>query len=355
MRAKKIFENINFERGKDPKSALNIGVVHEIAKRWDAVQRESGVGSIDIKPRNVKGRISGENMDFAMHVTLFPGAHRVAYEAALAYLGPYLEPNYRIDSHYTLIGIKEEFIDAFISVYNSKYPDWPIKRGTKTYESLKFERGRDPKASIGIGNIAQIKEYCEKIISDPAFSALEFSLESGHLKEIIKNEFDRYLIICAYSNQDDYAKYLLNQKLFSSKRIQEEIFRIYVKLWNYPMIDLMLDKGIDIDCKDPLGYTSFHKETIRTDKNNFQSKNILDYLLGKGADINTRDRDLTTPLINAVFGGNIPLVTYLLKKGADPNIRDSRNMTALSAVQTILSTLRRPIQSLLVKHGAKVY
>lgn len=49
-------------------------------------------------------------------------------------------------------------------------------------------------------------------------------------------------------------------------------------------------------------------------------KEIVRFLLDKGADINIRDEKGTTPLMNAVIGEKPEIVRILLERGANPNI-----------------------------------
>ena len=49
-------------------------------------------------------------------------------------------------------------------------------------------------------------------------------------------------------------------------------------------------------------------------------KEIVQFLLDNGADINIRDEKGTTPLMNAVIGERIEVVKLLLERGANPNL-----------------------------------
>ena len=49
----------------------------------------------------------------------------------------------------------------------------------------------------------------------------------------------------------------------------------------------------------------------------YGQKDILEYLLSQGADVNSPDTHGITPLLNAVFEGHTECVKLLLAKGAD--------------------------------------
>ncbi len=55
----------------------------------------------------------------------------------------------------------------------------------------------------------------------------------------------------------------------------------------------------------------------------------LQALLGKGVDINTKDRYGMTPLILAAFGGHYNMVEILIDNGADVDAEDKDGNTAL--------------------------
>lgn len=144
MKAKSVYENINFERGQDPKEALGIGLDQGIYDKWSKLMMEKGVGSVNIEDA------AGGNYYLVIWVTQFPGAAGVAYDKAHKYFDEYLEDGYSMNQSEIHMKIKPEFERNFIGAYNLRYSDWPIVK-----ESLDFERGQDPKRSMKIGKAAE--------------------------------------------------------------------------------------------------------------------------------------------------------------------------------------------------------
>jgi ankyrin repeat protein len=60
---------------------------------------------------------------------------------------------------------------------------------------------------------------------------------------------------------------------------------------------------------------------------------IVEYLVGKGADINAKDNGGETPLHFAVSYDNLEIIKYLIKKRANVNIKDNGGKTPLDYVE----------------------
>ena len=60
---------------------------------------------------------------------------------------------------------------------------------------------------------------------------------------------------------------------------------------------------------------------------------IVEYLISKGADVNTANYSGRTALHHAAFYGHLDVVKLLLSKGADPNIKNIEQKTALESAQ----------------------
>jgi len=124
-----IQEGLDFERGKDPKSAMNIGLSNVIYNQWDELQSERGIGSI-----NIEKSLNGV-WHLVIFVAQFPGSSEEGFKKVQKYFGEYLNPFYNKKGGEIKIKIRPEYVQAFIDAYNKRYLQWAINEG------MDFERG----------------------------------------------------------------------------------------------------------------------------------------------------------------------------------------------------------------------
>jgi ankyrin repeat protein len=106
---------------------------------------------------------------------------------------------------------------------------------------------------------------------------------------------------------------------------------------NTAAVEALLDKGLNVNAKDRNGWTPLleavfggHTDTVRV-------------LLNRGADVNKPDQAGWTPLMEAASKGHTEIIKILLKYGAVVNVRIRKSWTALS----IASKRNREISRLL--------
>lgn len=83
------------------------------------------------------------------------------------------------------------------------------------------------------------------------------------------------------------------------------------------LVDLLIEKGVDINSKSKYGNTSVHIAC----GNNLTE--ILNKLISHGGGINVQNEDGYTPLIYAVSNQFIDIVELLMINGANPEIREN--------------------------------
>ena len=144
------------------------------------------------------------------------------------------------------------------------------------------------------------------------------------------------------------------------------------------VINLLLSKGADPDCKDTHGRTPLYHAIMDGDGNEevirlllskgadpdvqdmygrtpvsyaarWGKKTIVDLLLSQGVDPDSRDKANRTPLSYAALNGHKTIVDLLLSKGVDPDSKDSTDRTPLSYVA---SMGHETIVNLLLSKGA---
>ncbi len=89
---------------------------------------------------------------------------------------------------------------------------------------------------------------------------------------------------------------------------------------------VLLKAGADVNSKDKHLETPLHNAAVKG------RTGIAKVLLDAGADVNARDDDGLTPLHNAAVWGHVELARMLLAAGADVNARDRQNETPLHLV-----------------------
>jgi hypothetical protein len=120
MKARLIYETVNFHRGQDPKSALNIGLAPIILEKWNKLQLEPGIGSINLE-KSGTGK-----WDLVIFIG-YPNNREEVFTYVKNHFGEYIDPNYRIKSGELLTRIRPEYIKPFIEAYNMRYPDYTIE------------------------------------------------------------------------------------------------------------------------------------------------------------------------------------------------------------------------------------
>ncbi len=112
------------------------------------------------------------------------------------------------------------------------------------------------------------------------------------------------------------------------------------------MVELAVNAGADVNAR--AGFRQ--KKTLLHEAVESGRKELVQYLLDKGANINAKDRRGWTPLHMAAAAGRIEIVKLLLAKGADVNVGDIRGGTALWYAN---EQGNEEIVELLRSHGAK--
>lgn len=89
------------------------------------------------------------------------------------------------------------------------------------------------------------------------------------------------------------------------------------------IIELLLDKGADVNTKTDDGEMPLHS-AIRTSK-----IDIVELLLAKGADVNATDQNGQTPLHLAARYATLDILKLLMTKNPDVNVKDRNGRTPL--------------------------
>jgi ankyrin repeat protein len=110
----------------------------------------------------------------------------------------------------------------------------------------------------------------------------------------------------------------------------EELFEKFEKVVyenDFDKFKEMVDALEDINMQNKYGWTLLHI-AIRRDR-----RDMVEYLLQKGADIDKTDGVGWTPLMEAIMDDKTELCKYLVEKGADQSIANERGATAFMLAQ----------------------
>ena len=114
---------------------------------------------------------------------------------------------------------------------------------------------------------------------------------------------------------------------------------------NLEIIELLIDKGADVNGKDDNDDTPLHLSINR---------NISELLIENGADVNAKDCSGGTPLHSIIFNEDKDLVALLITNGADLNSMNDDGQTPLDYLSSEeLEGVTAEIAILLRKHGGK--
>lgn len=107
----------------------------------------------------------------------------------------------------------------------------------------------------------------------------------------------------------------------------------------------MIDRGADIEAKDPgAGASALHFAVMKG------NQPLINLLVSRGADVNSRTRNGTTPLHTAVLYARLEVAEFLVGKGADVNAPSASGATPLALA---IAAKNEPIAARLRELGAR--
>lgn len=113
---------------------------------------------------------------------------------------------------------------------------------------------------------------------------------------------------------------------------------------DYDSARKLIEQGADIEAKDPgTGASVLHYAVMRG------NPEILALLMGRGADLNSRTKNGTTPLHTAVLYNRYEAAELLIKRGADLDAKSASGATPLALAS---AAKRKEIAELLRTRGA---
>jgi len=134
------------------------------------------------------------------------------------------------------------------------------------------------------------------------------------------------------------------QEIDIQKKYQGRITLLHVAVIynNKDLAEFFISRGIDVDSRAARGFTPFHlaccnafcnpNPSLNSPEFTEPAKEIAEYLLSEGADINAKMEDKTL-LHFGVYDGKPEMIKFLLEHGADQAIKDGEGKTPLEMAE----------------------
>jgi len=167
----------------------------------------------------------------------------------------------------------------------------------------------------------------------------------------VKNDNHHYtaLHIAAYFDKIEILKLLLEQEKINlearSKKGSSPLL-VASYIGNLEVAKILLEKGADINAKNDNGETALH---MASHENHQQIVELL--LEQEKINLEARSKKGSSPLLVAVYMGNLEIAKLLLEKGADINAKNDNGETALHMAS---SRGHKQIEKLLLEQGINV-
>ena len=164
---------------------------------------------------------------------------------------------------------------------------------------------------------------------------LHIAVEKGHLEIVralleknadinAKNQYGNTPLLAAIEKGHlEITRALLDKGADIKGEAGKELLFLAAENEDFELVRLLIGKGVDINTKNRGGETLLH---IAVEKGHLE---IVRALLEKNADINAKNQYGNTPLLAAIEKGHLEITRALLDKGADINIEDNHGKTAL--------------------------
>ena len=139
--------------------------------------------------------------------------------------------------------------------------------------------------------------------------------------------------------------YLKNGADINAKYIGCSALHIAIRNRDKKLSLFLIDKGIDVNSKDPIWRTALHEAVLF-------DKEIVEKIIDK-VDVNAKDKNRETPLhilANRKDDEAIEIAQLLLKKGANTHIKNNKDWDVF--VKTI-ATKNKPLMKEILKENAK--
>jgi ankyrin repeat protein len=182
---------------------------------------------------------------------------------------------------------------------------------------------------LGISSLAysqtadQMNEFAKAAKFDD-ISTVKALVSKGVSPNTVDSKGDPMLILAIWDKSNNVITYLIGNKSTDvdlSNKIGETPLMIASINGNMPVVKSLVEqRQAQIN---HIGWTPLHYAASRG------HMEVAEYLILKGATIDSLSQSNTTPLMMAVISGNEPLIKLLLDKGANLKLRNDQGFTAI--------------------------
>ena len=156
-------------------------------------------------------------------------------------------------------------------------------------------------------------------------------------------KLDNLLPTAVSSNNKDVVELLLENGAVMEKNL------ILHHVTSKEMAEFLISLGADVNSKDNDGDTPLHWSASSSNK----PLDLIKFLIDSGADVNAKDNGGWSPLYYAVRTHNIAIAKLLIEAGADLEAKDNNGNTPIMELNPELTNAKK-ILKLLIAHGADV-
>ena len=136
------------------------------------------------------------------------------------------------------------------------------------------------------------------------------------------------LMAAAYAGRTDVVKLLVAKgaSVNAVDNTGESALMTAASKGRHDVVVYLIAQGADVHQKNNKSQDALALAAGKAPRKN--RPRIIQLLVDKGCDPNTKDKNNHTPLMDAAYNGDINTVRYLVEKGADVNTKDITGQTA---------------------------
>jgi ankyrin repeat protein/truncated hemoglobin YjbI len=210
---------------------------------------------------------------------------------------------------------------AEVKPYSGKLLTLAVVMNRLDLVKLLIEHGADVEGASFLGRLDDAERPIADLLIAHGKRVPEWMLPRACRPDVSTNELHRVTVLLDYgASLDDRGRYGLTALHYA------------VRGGKLPLIQLLLERGAEVDAMDEDGLTPLlHLSKTRSKADPIP---VMELLAASGADIDARDENQGTLLMHFARRGNAEPLQWLLAHGADRNARNKSGKTAAEIGRT---------------------